>query len=51
MKYFNSKTSYKKTFYVIDGLISFEAPVKIDSDFSIQNRYVTLPYREAHNNK
>jgi len=46
---FNGQTFDKKTFYVIDELISFDAPATIDSIISLKNKYVIPPYGEAHN--
>jgi imidazolonepropionase-like amidohydrolase len=46
---FNGQTFDNKTFYVIDGTISFKAPGTIDSLINLQNKYVIPPYGEAHN--
>lgn len=46
---FNGHTFDYRTFYVIDGEISFKAPKTIDSVIDLNNNYVTPPYGEAHN--
>jgi len=46
---FNGQAFESKTFYVINGLISFNPPGTLDSTIQLNRQYVIPPFGEAHN--
>jgi len=46
---FNGQAFESKTFYVINGLISFNPPGTVDSAIQLNRQYVIPPFGEAHN--
>ena len=46
---YNGHSFDSKTFYVIDGLISFISPGTVDSTIQLNKRFVIPPFGEAHN--
>ncbi|WP_297693305.1 hypothetical protein [uncultured Eudoraea sp.] len=45
---FNGQTFESKTFYVINGLISFNPPGTLDSTIQLDRHYVIPPFGDAH---
>lgn len=48
-KVYDGKVFREDTFYVIDGLISFDEPTYIDSTIHLAGKFIVPPYGEAHN--
>jgi hypothetical protein len=48
-QWFTGTAFQEKTAYVVDGVLTFEPPARVDATIHLEGGYVVPPFGEAHN--